>query len=477
LLYEEYGLGPNTQNTRTDSWDMLLNALYCVALWIASPIVIYRAARFGRYRRGVRQKFFGLGHDDFNHWLPVDRSARPAADEEPSPVAWFHAVSVGEVNLLAGLIDAFRRKHPTHRVVVSTSTDTGYDLAKSRFADLDVFFCPLDFTWAVNQTFKTLRPSLLVLAELELWPNLIRYADLWKCPVAIANGRLSDKSCKSYLRFSKFLAPTFRRIAWIGCQDAEIAERFIACGADRHHVVITGSIKFDNAPTTRDTPEITRISRWAAVDPWHQVFIAGSTQSGEEAAALTTYQSLSESHRELRLVIVPRHRERFDQVAALIQSFGYNVRRRSVHHSPADHWSADTVVLVDTVGELRHWWGISRIALVGGSFGDRGGQNMLEPAGYGSAVCFGPNTQNFRDISRRLLDAEGAVQLPSSDKLTGFVAKCLDDPPAADRLGLQARGVVAAHRGATEKTLSHLTRLLDSSLPSINTHPNSVRAA
>jgi len=456
---------------------MLLNALYCIALWIASPIVIYRAARFGRYRRGVRQKFLGLGPDDFNHGrtqLGPDQSGKI---KPTNPVAWFHAVSVGEVNLLAGLIDAFRSEHPSFRVVVSTSTDTGYDLAKSRFSDLNVFFCPLDFTWAVNQTFQTLRPSLLVLAELELWPNLIRHAGLWNCPVAIANGRLSDKSCKNYLRFSKFLAPTFRRITWIGCQDAEIAERFITCGAERENVVITGSIKFDNAPTTRDTSEINRISRWAAVDPWHQVFIAGSTQSGEEAAALTTYQSLSESHRELRLVIVPRHRERFDQVASLIQSFGYHVRRRSEHHSPSDHWSADTVILVDTVGELRHWWGISRIAFVGGSFVDRGGQNMLEPAGYGSAVCFGPNTQNFHDISRRLLKAEGAVQLQTPDQLTGFVAKCLDDPPAADRLGLQARGVVAAHRGATEKTIRHLSRLLEASPINANPQHQSIRAA
>lgn len=433
---------------------MLLNILYCLALWIASPLVIYRSARFGRYRRGVRQKFFGLRDDDFSPSLADATSA------DAAPVAWFHAVSVGEVNLVAGLIDAFRKTHPEYQVVVSTTTDTGYDLAKSRFVDLPVFFCPLDFTWAVDQTFKTLRPQLLVLAELELWPNLIKHAGQWGCRVAIANGRLSAKSARSYLRFSAVIARTFARIDWIGCQDAEIAERFVDCGANANAVAITGSIKFDNAPLSRDTPEISRIARWAAVDPWHQVLIAGSTQSGEEQAALATYRQLSESHRELRLVIVPRHRERFDQVAALIETAGYQVRRRSEHHTPAEHWCADTVVLVDSVGELRNWWGISRIAFVGGSFGDRGGQNMLEPAGYGSAVCFGPNTQNFRDIARRLLGAGGAVRLNTPADLTTFVGRCLDEPPAADSLGRQGRAVVMSHRGATEKTVQQLSRLL-----------------
>lgn len=441
---------------------MLLNILYCIALWIASPLVIYRSARYGRYRRGVRQKFLGVRPDDFTPSLSDDSGF------DGKPVAWFHAVSVGEVNLITGLIDAFREAHPDFRVVVSTTTDTGYDLAKSRFTDLPVFFCPLDFTWAVDQAFKTLRPKLLVLAELELWPNLIKHAGKWDCRVAIANGRLSAKSAKSYRRFSALTSRTFARIDWIGCQDTEIADRFILCGAKKDSVAITGSIKFDNAPLARDTPEINRIARWAGVDPWHQVFIAGSTQSGEEAAALTTYKQLSESHRELRLVIVPRHRERFNEVAGLIAAAGYNVRRRTEHHSPPEHWSADTVVLVDTVGELRNWWGISRIAFVGGSFGDRGGQNMLEPAGYGSAVCFGPNTQNFRDIARRLLDAGGAVRLNSPNELTVFVARCLDEPPAADELGRQARAVVMSHRGATTKTVNQLTRLIGKESPRQN---------
>lgn len=445
---------------------MLLNFLYCAALWIASPLVIYRAAWYGRYRRGVRQKFLGIGHEDLVAAAPASDSPErlavgPQAFSPTGPVVWFHAVSVGEVNLLTGLVAAFRAAHPDHQVVVSTSTDTGYDLAKVRFADLPVFFCPLDFSWAVNRTFQTLRPSLLVTAELELWPNLIRYAKRWGCRVAVANGRLSERSARSYKRFGRLLASTFARLDWVGCQDAACAERFLACGANPAAIAITGSIKFDDAPTSRDTVEVHRIARWTGTDPWQQVLIAGSTHSGEEAAALDTYRQLSAEHRELRLVIVPRHKERFDEVAQLITAAGYNVRRRSESIGPAEHWPADTVVLVDTIGELRHWWGISRIAFVGGAFGDRGGQNMLEPAGYGSAVCFGPNTRNFEDIARRLIDADGAVRLAEPAELTRFVARCLEHPPAADGLGRQARQVVAAHRGATEKTVQQLGRLLE----------------
>lgn len=436
---------------------MLLNLVYCLALLAVLPMVTYRMARYGRYRRGLRQKFCGLSSDDLAAW-GWDRE--PASPLHRGPVVWFHAVSLGEVNLVAGLVEAFRRARPECRIVVSTSTDTGYDLARARLADLPIFFCPLDFSWAVEQTMRQLRPQLLVLAELELWPNLIRSAKRHGCAVALVNGRMSRRSCDHYVRFGRLLAPTFARLDWVGCQDDDAAGRYAACGTRPSAITITGSVKFDNAPETRDTVEIQRIARWSGVEPWQQVFVAGSTQQCEELAALRTYRALAERFRELRLVIVPRHRDRFDAVAELIAQQGYRVRRRSVSGSASAHWPADTIVLVDTIGELQHWWGLGRIALVGGSFGERGGQNMLEPAGYGCATCFGPSTENFADIARQLLAADAAVRLQSTDELTPFVARCLDEPPAADRLGLRAREVVNAHRGATSRTIRCLLRLL-----------------
>lgn len=484
---------------------MLLDILYCLLLVTVSPLVIYRSARFGRYRRGIRQKFCGLQPDDLEHlgiarprelgdyetrsrqaagWPrlggtrpsgvrgpePVDHDRASEPSPPPPPLVWFHAVSVGEVNLIAGLVAAYRAANPEHRVVISTTTDTGYDLARSRFSDLPVFFLPLDLSWAVKRTFQTLRPSLLVLAELEIWPNLVRFAQHSGCRVAIANGRLSERSGRRYQRLRRFFAPTFQRLDWVGCQDAESARRFLACGTRQEALTITGSIKFDNAPENRDTLEVHRLARWTGVDPWHQVLIAGSTQAGEELAALATYRELSPLYRQLRLIIVPRHKERFDEVAELIRGSGFQLRRRSDQHSPAEHWSADTVILADTIGELRHWWGLSRIAFVGGSFGNRGGQNMLEPAGYGCATCFGPHTENFAEIASRLLQADAAVRVPTPAEFTRFVAKCLEQPHQAEDLGLRARAVVQKHRGATAKTVEQLGRL-------VAEHPAAVRRA
>lgn len=426
---------------------MLFNLLYLSAMLLVSPWIAYRAIAQGRYRRGVRQKLFGLRRSELS--------------DSSKPTAWFHAVSVGEVNLIPGIVAAFKNRHPHWRVVVSCSTDTGYDLARERLAKTEttVFFCPLDFTWAVRRTIKTLQPQLLVLTELELWPNLVRIASDSGCQCAIINARLSHKSGANYLRFQRYFKNTFARIAWIGCQDHDYAARFLACGAEKSAVTVTGSLKFDNAPSSRDTTEVHQRLDWSGAHPWHQILFAGSTHAGEEKIALDAYKKLYLEHPELRLAITPRHATRFDEVARLVESMGFECRRRSQSTAMAQDWGPNTVILIDTIGELTHWWGTARIAFVGGGFGGRGGQNMLEPAGYGAAVCFGPNTKNFEDITRRLLAADGAVQLQKESDLAEFVARCLIDPPAADRLGIHAQAMVMSHRGATQRTMEHLAEL------------------
>ncbi|MGV3485965.1 MAG: 3-deoxy-D-manno-octulosonic acid transferase [Planctomycetaceae bacterium] len=299
---------------------MVFNVLYLTALLLASPWIAYRAIRQGRYRRGLRQKLLGLSECPGN-----GPRAHLAGIALAQPTAWFHAVSVGEVNLLPGVIAAFRRQNPQWRVVVSCSTDTGYDLARERFSSTEtfVFFCPLDFTWAVRRTLRTLQPQLLVLAELELWPNLIRLASENGCQCTVINARLSEKSLASYTRASRFLRSTFARLAWVGCQDHDYAARFIACGTPESVVTVTGSLKFDDAPTTRDTPEVSDRLEWTGADIWHQLLVAGSTHEGEERIALQTYKNLIGDHPELRLVLTPRHAPRFDEVARLVETMGF----------------------------------------------------------------------------------------------------------------------------------------------------------
>ena len=425
---------------------MLFNLLYLALLAVLSPVITYRMVRQGRYRRGASEKLFGLSKS---------RASQMRAGH--SGCVWIHAVSVGEVNLLPSLVQKLKERRPDLAVAISTSTDTGYDLAVKLFGQADVFFCPLDFTWAVRRTLTRLEPEQVVLTELELWPNLIRLASDRGSLVRVINARLSKNSAASYHRFGRFIRPAFARFDWVGCQDQEVLERFEMCGARPDRLTVTGAIKFDNAPDSRETIDVMKLVNWSGIDPWHRVWVVGSTQEGEEAMAIAIYQRLRKLQPELRLVIVPRHTERFERVCDLIEQSGLQPHRRSCDGSLYEKsWTADRVILVDTIGELRNWWGVGQIATVGGSFGDRGGQNMLEPAGYGSAVSFGPNTKNFRVIAESLVDAGAAVRVADEAELEQFVRRCLNDIPAADSLGRSAQEIVRGHRGAIMRTLETL---------------------
>ena len=429
---------------------MFFNLVYCIGLMLVSPIVLYRAVRHGRYRQGIREKLLGLSRRRAE-------AMRGSADQ----TIWLHAVSVGEAQLLPTLVQRVKQAHRDAAIVISCSTDTGIEVARKHFGRDGVFFCPLDFTWAVRRTLRNLNCQTLILVELELWPNLIRLATNAGCRVVVVNGRLSQRSADNYHRFAKVLAPTFARLAAVGCQTEEIGWRFVACGVRQDRVCVTGSLKYDNAPSCRETAEVTTRVNWSGAEPWHRVWCFGSTQEGEEKLGLEVYGRLSKDHPELRLILVPRHAERFDRVAHLIEVAGYRVIRRSRRRSDSqyrDVWEADEVLLVDTVGELRAWWGVASIATVGGSFGNRGGQNMLEPAGYGSAVSFGLNTRNFADIADELVARGGAVRVTDAGSLQRFVTRCLDDVPAADALGRAAQQVVQAHRGAHDRTIEMLRR-------------------
>lgn len=421
---------------------MLANLVYLAALLLLAPVILDRMIRHRRYRRGLREKLFGLSFE------------RAAEIGGGGPCVWIHAVSVGEVNLLSGVVERLEQADPLTRIAISTSTDTGFDLAVQRFGAERVFFCPLDFTWAVARTIRHLAPQQLILAELELWPNLIRTAKAHGCRVVVINARLSQRSADRYQQASFLTRSIFQNLDWVGCQSDACRDRFFACGTPADKLAVTGSLKFDGAPTSREAGGVNRCAQWAGIDPWHRVWVVGSTQEGEERMALEIYEQLREQHSELRMILVPRHRERFEEVAKLITDVGLRVHRRSRDRSLFDsQWEADQIILVDTIGELRHWWGVGQIATVGGSFGNRGGQNMLEPAGYGCAVSFGPNTRNFDEIARQLIQHDAAVRVRDQPQLASFVRRCLQDIPAADSLGRAARKVIRTHRGALKQTI------------------------
>lgn len=425
--------------SRLSAW--MLNLLYLALLVVASPLVVWNAIRHGKHREGFAAKLLG----------------RVPRRERAGPCVWLHAVSVGEVNLLETMISALGRERPGWEIVVSTSTKTGYDLARKKYADRAVFYCPLDFTWAVAEAMRRVRPTLLVLAELELWPNLIAAAKRSGARVAIINGRLSDKSFRGYRRLHPLVGQVLRKIDLIAAQSEETAERFRQLGAHAETVHATGSLKFDGAPTSRDNPRTHELREVAQLDDEAVVFLAGSTQEPEEEYALAIFERLQATRPNLRLIIVPRHKERFEDVAGLIERSGMPWTRRSRLPHGGAAWS---VLLVDTIGELGAWWGTAHIGFVGGSFGSRGGQNMLEPAAYGVATCFGPNTWNFRDIVSQLLAADGAVVVRDAAEFEAFVRRALDDVAWAAGLGGRAQGLVLTQQGATRRTIELLASLV-----------------
>jgi 3-deoxy-D-manno-octulosonic-acid transferase len=356
-------------------------------------------------------------------------------------------------------------RRPELQFVITTTTQTGYALAQKKYAQHVVSYCPLDFSWAVKAALCRLRPDLLVLAELELWPNLIVAARRHDIPVVVVNGRLSAASHRGYQRIRWAIAPVLRQLTAVAVQNRDYADRFVNLGTPRNKVTVTGSIKFDNAKTDRENPQTLSLRNLVGLGSDQTVFLAGSTQEPEESLTLKTYAQLQARYPHLRLVVVPRHPERFDEVHQLLAAGGLQYLRRSQIDCPvsAADWQ---VLLVDTVGELGAWWGVADIAFVGGSMGTRGGQNMIEPAAYGAAVCFGTNTRNFRDVVSMLLAVNAAVVVRDGGVLSQFVSRCLDEPQFARRLGERAQSLVVRQRGATARTVDILEKFLPG--PSLN---------
>jgi 3-deoxy-D-manno-octulosonic-acid transferase len=442
----------------------LLNLVYLVVLVLATPWLVWQSIRKGKYREGFTAKFLGQ----------VPRR------ESDCPCIWFHAVSVGEVNLLSALVSAIAARRPDCECVVSTTTMTGYALARKKFPQLGVFYCPLDFSWAVRRALERIRPDLLVLAELELWPNLIRLAHSAGVKIAIVNGRLSVKSFGGYRVIRPLIARLLRRIDLIAVQNDEYAGRFLTLGAHARSICVTGSLKFDGATTDRRNSATTLLAAVAGFEPDDIVFLAGSTQEPEEALALAAFRDLVPKHPRLRMVIVPRHPDRFTVVAAVLEASGItwqrrselgdggtNVASRSAKERPFAERKATEprVLFVDAVGELGAWWGTANIGFVGGSLSTRGGQNMVEPAAYGVAVSFGPNTQNFRDIVAGLLAEQAAIVVRNGDELTAFVRRALEEPQFATELGQRAKTYVTRQLGAVDRTLARLLPLVPSAEP------------
>jgi 3-deoxy-D-manno-octulosonic-acid transferase len=421
----------------------LLNSLYLLALILLSPWLLYKALTTGKYRRGLWAKLSGRG---------VFRATE-------KPCIWFHGVSVGEIHLLQKVVAEFCRRHPDWDCVISTTTDTGFDEACKRYPDVPVFFWPFDFTWAVRRALGRVRPSVVVLAEAELWPNFLALARRRGVPVAVINGRMSPRSLRRFQRLRWLVRGLFRKLALCAVQSEEYASAFRSLGA--RNVQVTGSVKYDGACSERDNPRTRAMRELLGIGPEELVWVAGSTQAPEEEIVLTIYRRSIQEHAHLRLILVPRQKDRFEEVAAILRKSGLPFLRRSELAHPVASSPGHPVILLDTIGELGAVWGLADVAFVGGSLdGHRGGQNMIEPAAYGAAVVFGPHTWNFKDTVSRLLAKGAALEVADTAGLEKEILRLLADPQAREVLGAAARRFVLGQQGATARTLQALEEVL-----------------
>ena len=435
----------------------LLNVVYLLLILAVSPILFYRRWTQGKYRDGWSQKLWGN--------LP--------ARTGDAPCLWFHAVSVGEVLQLEPILATWKEKHPEWDIVISTTTSTGLQVAQDKFKDCLLCYCPLDFTWAVRRAFDRIRPTGFVLVELELWPNLIGEAHRRNIPTAIINGRLGEKSFRGYLRIQKLIRPLLQPFGCIAVQNDLYRKRFEALGANPTCLHDVGSMKFDRLLTDRHAKTVCELRAAFGLEEGSMVLMAGSTHAPEEQMVLETWKQLRSSFPELRLILAPRHAERFEEVANRVKQHGCQLLRRSetgqqksetkntgaknIERTKAD---GKTVLLLDTLGELSACWGLADIAYVGGTLTNRGGQNMMEPAAYGCAVLFGPNTWNFADVVEELNNRKACLVVEDQHALLAGVRNLIENRRLRNATGSAAAKYVLSKRGATNKTVSQLERML-----------------
>lgn len=417
--------------------------LYTAIFYLAVPAILLRLLWRSRlapaYRARIGERFGFL----------------PVAQLQDS--LWIHAVSVGETIAAAPLIRRLQARHPDCRLVVTTMTPTGSERVRALFGDSVVHvYAPYDLPDCVSRFLNRMRPRLAVIMETELWPNLLRGCARRGIPVLLANARLSARSARGYRRLRALTAPMLADLSRVAAQNAEDGARFVELGLPPQRLTVTGSVKFD---ITLDDALVTAAGQDSSA--WHErrrpLWIAASTHAGEDEIVLAAHRRLLAAQPRALLVLVPRHPERFDAVAALAREAGFRCRRRSLDREPA----ADTEVLVgDTMGELLGLYGCTDIAFVGGSLIPRGGHNTLEPAAWGVPVLSGPSDFNFREIAALLEQAGALVKVADAEALAARLIALAADPAECARRGAAGRAVVAANRGALESLLAEIESLL-----------------
>lgn len=420
-----------------------MRLLYCFLIYCLVPFVLLRLLWRSRKNKAYRHRWkerFG--------WIKFPKHCRHGI--------WVHTVSVGEVIAAAPLINAIHKQYPNKQLIVTTMTPTGSERVKALCPD-SVFhvYTPYDLPGAVKRFLKKTKPQLLILMETELWPNILHAANKRGIPCLLANARLSEKSRRGYARFQPLVRNMLSCINVIAVQARPDAKRFLALGAPEQQMQITGSVKFDMHIPDSLYEKAKQLREQLGVN--RPVFIAASTHEGEEEQVLSAFRQIKQQQPECLLVLVPRHQERFNKIAQLCESAGYQVVRRS-ENKPCE--STTDIYLGDTMGELRLMLAASDIAFIGGSLIERGGHNMLEAAAFSIPVISGPHVFNFLEITRLLNEAKALVMVENDKMLAQAVCALIKETDKREAYGRNGKSVVEANRGALDKHLQIIANLL-----------------
>ncbi len=423
----------------------ILRRLYTGLLYLLLPLALLRLYWRGRQDAGHRRRW----RERLGIIPPLPESS----------CLWVHAVSVGETRAALPLIRALLNRYPDLPLLVTTTTLTGSRQVREAMGErVHHVYAPYDLPGAAARFLRQTRPRLALIMETELWPNLLRQCAVAGIPTLIANARLSERSARGYARIRWLTASMLRDITLIAAQAEADAERFRALGAPR--VEVTGNLKYD-LTLPDDLLERGRQFRQDVLGTHRAVWIAASTHAGEEEQVLDAFARLRARWPELLLLLVPRHPERFDGVAALYQQRGFSVVRRSEQRICTPEAA---VFLGDSMGELLLFYAATDLAFVGGSLVPTGGHNVLEPALLGLPVLFGPHMFNFTEAGERLLEAKAAWQVTNAAELAAMVDRLLTDPALGQNAGQLGRSVVERHRGALAALMGHIEALLGKEL-------------
>ncbi len=403
-----------------------------------------------------RLKSRGFG-ESFRPRLGLDLPALDAAADYPR--IWLHGVSVGEIAGVEPLVKELATHLPPRQVLLSTGTETGQAVARRLYAPSHtVFYYPLDLPWAVRRSLDHIQPSLYVALETEIWPNFLLAARNRGVKLALMNGRLSERSLRGYLRFGSHIKYIINLFDIIGAGSQEEAQRFLALGAAPAKVVVTGNTKFERRPNPAALAQADDFRGTLRLSG-QPVFLAASTHPGEEEVVITSYKQLCRSSPTLSLWLAPRHPERAAPVGQLLNQAGLTWQSWQEIKAGQEK-RRQTVVLIDTVGDLFALYSLADLIFVGGSLIPHGGQNILEPAAWGKVPLYGPHLNNFRAARQLLEGVEAGTQVTDAHSLAQAGKYCLDHPQEMALRGQRGREALQVHQGAARRQAELLLELL-----------------